>query len=107
MAYRPVAKQRLYKQRPLLGTACNIHTRNNIRTVFNVVCAATVTVQGRGKHAPTIVEGLCFLRGPARGVILKTTGATVHLRVQLWSVNPRASLTKASEWGKLKKLPRL
>jgi hypothetical protein len=37
----------------------------------------------------------CFLRGPSRGVILKTTAATVHFRVQGWSVSRRA--TEADE----------
>jgi hypothetical protein len=36
VAYRPVAKQWLRKQRPLLGKACNIHARNNRTTgLFN------------------------------------------------------------------------
>jgi hypothetical protein len=46
VAYRPVAKRWLCKERPLLrngsinsgrlGNACNIHARNNIRTVFSM-----------------------------------------------------------------------
>jgi hypothetical protein len=35
VAYRLVAKQWLYKQRPLLGNTRNIHARNN-RTVFTI-----------------------------------------------------------------------
>jgi hypothetical protein len=35
-AYRPVAKWRLCEKRPLLGNACNIHARNNGRTVFSM-----------------------------------------------------------------------
>jgi hypothetical protein len=31
------------------------------------------------------------MRGPCWGFILKTVGATVQLRVQLWSVNQRAT----------------
>jgi hypothetical protein len=41
-----------------------------------VVRAATVAMQRRGKHTSTTIERLCFLRGPCRGVILKTFGAT-------------------------------
>jgi hypothetical protein len=37
-------------------------------------------MQRRGKHASTTIEELCFLRGPCRGVILKITAVTVHLR---------------------------
>jgi hypothetical protein len=33
----------------------------------------------------------CFLRGPCQGAILKTNGATVQLRVQVWSANQRAT----------------
>jgi hypothetical protein len=36
VAYRPVAKRWLCKQRPLLGNARNIHARNNRRTVFSM-----------------------------------------------------------------------
>jgi hypothetical protein len=52
VAYRPVAKQRLYKQRPLLGNARNMHGRNNRRTVFSVVHAAAVSGQQLGRHVP-------------------------------------------------------
>jgi hypothetical protein len=31
-------------------------------------------MQLRGKHSPTTIEGLRFLCGPCRGLILKTTG---------------------------------
>jgi hypothetical protein len=41
-----------------------------------MVCVATNAMQRSGKHASTTTEGLCFLRGPCRGVVLKTTGAT-------------------------------
>jgi hypothetical protein len=36
-----------------------------------MVRAATVATQRSGKHASTTIEGLCFLLGPCRGVILK------------------------------------
>jgi hypothetical protein len=36
------------------------------------------------------------MRGPCRGVILKTTGATVQLRVQSWSVNQRVTEVEES-----------
>jgi hypothetical protein len=52
-------------------------------------------MQRRSKHVSSTIERLCFLRGPCRGVILKTTGATAELRVHLWSVNQRA--TEAEE----------
>jgi hypothetical protein len=32
MAYSTVAERRLYKQRPLVGNARNIHARNNRKT---------------------------------------------------------------------------
>jgi hypothetical protein len=35
MAYRPVAKQWICKQLPLLGNTRNLHARNNRRTVFS------------------------------------------------------------------------
>jgi hypothetical protein len=34
--------------------------------------------QRRGKHASTTIEGLCFLRGPCRAVILKISGVIVQ-----------------------------
>jgi hypothetical protein len=43
-----------------------------------VVGTATVTMQLRGKNASKIIERLCFLRSPCRGVVLKAIGATVH-----------------------------
>jgi hypothetical protein len=55
----------------------------------------SVAMQGRGKHASSTIE-LCFLRGPCRGIILKTVGATVQLRVQLWSVNQQATEAEVS-----------
>jgi hypothetical protein len=52
VVYRPVAKQRLRKQWPLLGNACNIYACNNRRMVFSVVSTAAVFGQQLGKHAP-------------------------------------------------------
>jgi hypothetical protein len=53
-------------------------THATIEGVFYVVRAATVAIQWCGKHTSTTLEGLCLLRGPCRGVILKTTGAAVE-----------------------------
>jgi hypothetical protein len=55
-AYRPVAKQWLYKQRPLLGKARNIHSGNNRRKVFSVVRAAAVSGQQLGEHIPAATD---------------------------------------------------
>jgi hypothetical protein len=44
-----------------------------------VVRTTIIYMQRCGKNIFTI-EGLCFLRGPCRGVILKTTGAADQLR---------------------------
>jgi hypothetical protein len=63
--------------------------------VFFVNRVGTVAMQRRGKHASSTIERLCFLRGPCRGVILKTIGAAVQRKVQLWNVNQRA--TEAEE----------
>jgi hypothetical protein len=41
-----------------------------------MVRAATVAMQRCGNHASTTIEDLCFLRGPCRGFILRTFGAT-------------------------------
>jgi hypothetical protein len=43
----------------------------------------------------TAQQRLCFLRGPCRGVILKTIGVTRQTRIQLWCVNQRT--TEAEE----------
>jgi hypothetical protein len=51
-------------------------------------------MQWCSKHDSTI-ERLCFLRGLCLGVTLKTIDGTVQLRVQLCSVNQRA--TEAGE----------
>jgi hypothetical protein len=86
MAYRPVPKRGLCKQGPFLGNGSvntfrrQKYARNNKISVGNGVFyvdrAATVVKQRRGKHASTTIEGLGFLHGPCRGVILKTIGAT-------------------------------
>jgi hypothetical protein len=49
MAYRPVAKRRLCKQRPLLGNARNIHARNNRSTVFSMWSVPRCYNQGTKK----------------------------------------------------------
>jgi hypothetical protein len=72
--------------KPLQDT-CTQQEKNNI---FYVAHARNVAVQQHGKHASTTV-GLCSLRGLCQGVILKTNGSTVQLRVQLWSVNQQAT----------------
>jgi hypothetical protein len=36
----------------------------------------TIAMQWHGKHTLTAIEGLCFLRGVRREVILKTIGVT-------------------------------
>jgi hypothetical protein len=41
-------------------------------------------------------QRLCFLRGPCRGIILKTIGATRQLSVQLWSINQQATEAEVS-----------
>jgi hypothetical protein len=77
MSYRPVGKRWLCKQRPLLGNARNIHARNNRRTLFVVVRAATVSGQRLDKHVPATkdtnatIEERCSLSGPNRDVISK------------------------------------
>jgi hypothetical protein len=76
VAYRPVAKHYLCKQRPLL---CN--TRNNRKIVFSVVRAAAFSGQQLGKHVPaatdtnSTIEERCFLCGLCRDVIARTVGA--------------------------------
>jgi hypothetical protein len=52
VAHRSLAKWRLWKQHLLLGNACNIHARNNRRTVFSVVCTAAVSGQQLSKNIP-------------------------------------------------------
>jgi hypothetical protein len=52
--------------------------------------ATTITMQERSKHASTTIEGLYFLHGFFGGVTLKTVGATIQLRVHVWSVNQQA-----------------
>jgi hypothetical protein len=68
VAYTLVARQWIYKQRPLLGNARNIYARNNRRTVFSVVCAAAVSAQQLGKHVPATVD----------------TNATIEERCFMW-----------------------
>jgi hypothetical protein len=80
VAYRPVAKEWLYKQRPLLSNTRNIQARNNRRTMFSMVRGAAVSGQQLGKHAPTVTdtkattEEWCFLCGGCRNLITTTVG---------------------------------
>jgi hypothetical protein len=68
---RICSMQELWSQR---NSRCQvIHASGKERAVFSVgVRAATVVMQRRCKHASSTIEGLYFLRGPCRGVILKT-----------------------------------
>jgi hypothetical protein len=43
---------------------------------FYVVRAEIIAMQRRGKQASITIEGLRFLRGPCRGVILKKIAVT-------------------------------
>jgi hypothetical protein len=52
-------------------------------------------MQRHGKHT-SLTERLCFLCVPCQGLILKTTGVIVELKVQLWSVNQWATETVES-----------
>jgi hypothetical protein len=64
VAYGPVTKQWLYKQRPLLGDTRNIHVYacNNRRTAVSV-------------HQIDCWKR-CFLLGPCKGVLLQIVEAT-------------------------------
>jgi hypothetical protein len=64
-----------------------------------VVRAATVAMKRRGKHTYTPEEGLCFMRGPCRGVILKAVGATVS--VAAYSPDSNDLNTEAGERSSL------
>jgi hypothetical protein len=90
MAYRKVTKQWLHKQRSLLGNA------PTLEGVIYLVFAATVAMKRHGKHASTVIEGLYFLRGSCRGVILKKVGAAVQVGVQLRDIR-RTVTTWAQE----------
>jgi hypothetical protein len=65
----------------LLGDFRNIHVRNIKEQCFYVVPAGTFAKERRAKHTST-TDGLCFLTGRCREIILKTIRATV----QLWDV---------------------
>jgi hypothetical protein len=94
VAYKPVAKRWLCKERPFLGNARNIHEHNNRRVLFSVVRVATVSRQRLGKHFPAetnthaTYEELLetrFYVGPCRDVITETIEATsVVLCGSLW-----------------------
>jgi hypothetical protein len=58
--HRPVAKQWLCKQRPLLGNARYIHGAKIGKGVFYVVRAATVAMQLHTKDTSTTIEGCVF-----------------------------------------------
>jgi hypothetical protein len=62
-----------------------------------VVRPKTIAIQWCGKHTSTTTEGLRFLLGPCRGVILKKIGATVQLRVQVCSPAGNGVATEAEE----------
>jgi hypothetical protein len=66
---KPVSKQWFGKRVSAVNTS-----QQQRETLFYVVRAATVVNHWCGKHA-SIIERLCFLRGPCRGVILKTIAA--------------------------------
>jgi hypothetical protein len=62
-----IARQRLGKQVP-----AEMNARNNRRVFFCAVLTATVGMQRCDKHVSSIIERLCFLCGPCRGVIKGT-----------------------------------
>jgi hypothetical protein len=72
---------------------CNEHKGNNTRAMFSMWSAPRPLLCNGWVNTPQQQKD-CFLRGPWREVTL-ITGATVQLRVQLWSVNQRA--TEAEE----------
>jgi hypothetical protein len=55
---------------PLLGRV------RNRKTVFSVWSAPRLLLCNDEANTPLQQQRLCFLRGPCRGVILKTIGAT-------------------------------
>jgi hypothetical protein len=77
VTHRPTAKWWLCKQWLLLGNACNIHTCNNRRMEFSVVCTVAVSGQWLSKHVPmamdtnATMEEWCFLCDLCRDVISK------------------------------------
>jgi hypothetical protein len=80
VAYRPVAKQWLSKQRPLLGNARNIHACSNRRTAFSMWPAPRLLLCNGAVDTPLQESRDYSLRGPFCGVFFKTIGATAQLR---------------------------
>jgi hypothetical protein len=85
LAYRPVAKWWLCKQRQLLGNAGNIQPRNNRKTVFSGVGPAAVSRQRLGQHVHVATNmhatielflETVFRTRLCKGVIWKTIEAT-------------------------------
>jgi hypothetical protein len=74
VAYRPVAKPWLCKQRPLLGNACNLHARNNRTTVLCNPFLSNGYVN-TSLQQWSYCWKRCFLFDPCKVVIRKTTGA--------------------------------
>jgi hypothetical protein len=73
---------------PILGNA-----RNTCKQQWNQCCKRRFLYGSYiGEHNMHLDNRRkCFPWGPCRGFFLKTIGATVQLRVQLWIVNQRAT----------------
>jgi hypothetical protein len=84
VAYRPVAKRWLCKQRPLLGNASNIHAHNNTVSVENDVFCLV-----RAGQLEQLVSWVLQER-------LRRNGAIVELTVQLWDIR-RTETTRAQK----------
>jgi hypothetical protein len=103
VAYRPVAKQSFYKQRPLLCNARNIHAINIRRTVFSVVRKGTASGQQHGKHVPAVtdtkatIEERCFLCSPCRDVITRTDGTMTSVELVEFCTGGCEDRTQARE----------
>jgi hypothetical protein len=67
VAYRPIAKRRLYKQRPLL--------RNGSVKKFPLLGSRFSVIQ----QLDTTIKQLCFLCDPCRNVISKGQGQLIVL----------------------------
>jgi hypothetical protein len=105
VTHRPIARKRLGKHIPAGANARNNrifiarqriskHASLTINAVFSMLSEARPLLCN-GTVNTLQQQRLCFLRGPCRGFVLKTTGATMQLRVRLLSVNQRA--TEAEE----------
>jgi hypothetical protein len=99
VAYTPVAKRRLCKQRPLLG-----NTRYNRKTVFLLIRAAVVSGQQLFEDVPAAtdtnatIEEQYFLCGSCREVVTRTVGAMNSVS------SSRKTMKKGPERVKLKNL---